>query len=372
MIAKSLILFILIILLSDAILWHRYFRQYRWWIQVLWFVPSLLLVAATIYLALEPDFVPDDMTFLNSYLLLMGLITLPKALTALCALCRRSAWKIGACLTPVVWFVILYGSFWGNHQFEVKHVELSFSDLPKSFDGFRIVQFSDVHLGSIRSSLLQEVIDSINAQQADLVVFTGDLQNKQPKEILPHQKVLSTIKSPHGVISVLGNHDYPEYIQASLDEKAFLKEMLIGNQQDMGWSVLINGRRIIEREGDSLIIAGLDNDGEGRFPQKGNINRALWGISRQSFVVMLEHDPSAWRRKILPHCHAQLTLSGHTHGMQFELFGWSPLSVIKKDVDGLSEVGGRYLYVSKGVGGVVPFRFGATPEIVVFTLRRQS
>ena len=370
MIAKSLLLFILLIIVPDVWLWFRYLRRQRWWAQMLWFLPGMALVIATVLQARERDFVPDDMTPLNIYLLIMGLIVLPKIVMALCSLFGRRGWKVGAACAPLIWFVLLYGSFVGNSQFEVKHVELSFSELPDSFDGFRIVQFTDAHVGSIPPTLLQLAVDSINSQKADLVVFTGDLQNKQPKEILQHQELLSTIAAKEGVVSVIGNHDYADYIEAAYDIKGMNEEWTIGLQQDMGWQVLVNGHKLIRRGQDTLVVAGLDNDGEGRFPQKGNINMALWGLPRNCFVVMLEHDPSAWRRKILPHSHAQLTLSGHPHGMQFELFGWSPLSLFKKEVDGLYQKGSRYLYVSKGLGGVVPFRFGATPEIVVITLRK--
>ncbi len=371
MIAKSLVFFILIIILPDIMLWYRFLRKRRWWVQLLWFLPGLLFLVATMILAHERDFVPDDMTWLNIYLLLMALITFPKALVALCSLCGRKGWKVGAVLTPVLWFIVLYGSFVGVKELEVKHLELSFKDLPESFDGYRIVQFSDLHLGSIPDGLLQEAVDSINAQNADVVVFTGDIQNKLPQEILEHQEVLSKIKGKDGVFSVRGNHDFADYTGLPMDVKAFNEERTIGYQQDMNWSFFLNGRRIIKRGNESIVIAGMDNDGEGRFPARGNINYALYALSRESFVIMLEHDPSSWRRKILPHSHSQLTLSGHTHGMQFRLFGFCPLKIFKKDVDGLSKVGDRYLYVSKGLGGVVPFRFGATPEIVVITLRRQ-
>ncbi len=371
MIAKSIFLFIALIILPDVILWYQYFRKLVWWKQLLWFIPGLVLLIATILLAGERDFVPDDMTYLNIYLLVMGMVTLPKTVFAIGSFFGRKALKVNAVLTLLMWYVLIYGSFFGVKDLEVKHVDLSFKDLPAHFEGYRIVQFSDIHLGSIDRGLLERAVDSIKAQRGNVVVFTGDIQNKEPKEILQYQDVLSKIKAEDGVISIIGNHDYSEYIDAPYDVKAFNEELTIGYQQDMGWGVLVNGRRPIKRGDEQIYIAGMDNDGEGRFPQKGNINRTLYGLSRNTFVVMLEHDPSSWRRKILPHSHAQLTLSGHTHGMQFSIFGWIPLTLIKKDVCGLSQVGDRYLYVSKGLGGVVPFRFGSKPEIVVITLHRK-
>ena len=127
----------------------------------------------------------------------------------------------------------------------------------------------------------------------------------------------------------------------------------------------------MRRGNDSIVIAGMENDGEGRFPQLGNLGNALYGVKRSDFIVMLEHDPSSWRRKILPKSHTQLTLSGHTHGMQFSLFGWSPMSLLGKECMGLYRIGDRALYVSKGLGGVIPFRFGATGEIVVIKLKKK-
>ena len=371
MIAKSLILFLLLILIPDLYLGIRYLRKRSWWQQVLWYLPGLLLMIAAIRLARDHDFVPDDMTYLNLFLLVWGLIAVPKAVVSLASLCGKNGLKVGLALVPMLWFVLLYGSFVGNHKMEVKHVEIAFEDLPASFDGYRIVQFSDIHLGSMDSTLMQMAVDSMNAQQADVIVFTGDIQNKQPKEILPFKEMLSSLKAKDGVFSVQGNHDYAGYMDVSPYEAGYNEEMTVAYQIQMDWCVLMNDHCTIRRGEDSIVLAGMENDGEGRFPEKGEINYALWGVNRQQFVVMLEHDPSSWRRKILPHSHAQLTLSGHTHGMQFELFGWAPISVLKKEVDGLYHVGPRYLYVSKGLGGVVPFRFGATPEVVVITLRKK-
>ena len=373
MIAKALVWFLLLIILPDMFIWFRFLRKKCWWVQTLWFVPCLLFVTATVLLSLERDFVPDDMTWLNVYLIAIGLLVAPKLIFAVGSLFGKKGRLVSLALAPVVWFVVLYGSFVGNQRLEVKRVELSFTDLPQSFDGYRIVQFTDIHLGSMDAAFLQEVVDSINAQKADMVAFTGDIQNKMPSEIKPFMKQLKKIKSKDGVFSVMGNHDYVYYIDDDTPPPVRYanERQLVRLQQDLGWQLLLNSYRVVKHGGDSIIVSGLENDGENRFPQEGNINQALAGVARNEFIVMMEHDPSAWKRKILRECHAQLTLSGHTHGMQFELFGWSPLSLLRKENDGLYRMGSRCLYVSKGVGGVVPFRFGATPEIVVITLRKQ-
>lgn len=275
-------------------------------------------------------------------------------------------------LPLLAWFVLLYGTFVGFTRLEVRQVEFSSPDLPASFDGYRILHVSDLHVGTYtgwRQSILERVVDSINAQHADLIVFTGDLQNTVPSDIYPHKELLSTLKAADGVCSVLGNHDYAGY--ADCDE--FQKYANCGEtrsiEMEMGWTLLTNGYHAVRRGGERIFIAGMENDGEGRFPQLGDISSALYRINRQMFVVMLEHDPSSWRRKILPHSHCQLTLSGHTHGGQFSLFGLTPAHLLYPYSHGMYYAGQRAMNVSAGVGGVVPFRFGVSPEITVITLR---
>ena len=145
----------------------------------------------------------------------------------------------------------------------------------------------------------------------------------------------------------------------------------MSTEDDLGWYLLNNGYHRIRRGEENIVIAGMENDGEGRFPQLGNITSALIGLNRQSFVIMLEHDPTSWRRKILPHSHCQLTLSGHTHGGQFSLFGLSPAMFSYREHYGMYYAGDRALNVTSGLGGVVPFRFGTPPEIVVITLKKK-
>jgi predicted MPP superfamily phosphohydrolase len=203
-----------------------------------------------------------------------------------------------------------------------------------------------------------------------MVVFTGDLQNRAPREIDPFRKLLSSIKAKDGIFSVMGNHDFPLYMEGDPIMKSDTLCVRENVDEELGWRLLVNDRQFIKRGEEKIYISGMDNDGDGvRFPQNGDIQHALYGLTPKHFVVMLEHDPSAWRRKILPHSHVQLTLSGHTHGGQFSFLGWSPASLKYKEYSGLYSLAGRYLYVSNGLSGVVPFRFGTLPEISVFTLR---
>jgi predicted MPP superfamily phosphohydrolase len=294
----------------------------------------------------------------------------------LCRFIRRRRWKRLLLLLPLLlfWGAFLWGTYVGFGQLEVVHLTFASRDLPEAFDGYRIVQFGDAHVGTYtgsRQEILERAVDSINAQQADLVVFTGDLQNKEPSEILEAKPILSRIKAADGVVSVLGNHDYTMYTDLTNPIEIDTNQGRTENYQlDMGWKLLLNSRFRIRRDSACIVIAGMENDGEGRFPQMGNISSTLYGVSRSEFVVMLEHDPTSWRRKILPHCHAQLTLSGHTHGGQFSLFGLTPAMFMYREYQGMYYAGERALYVTKGLGGVVPFRFGVKPEIAVITLRR--
>mgnify|MGYP002624076748 CR=1 FL=1 len=386
MIARAPYLFLLLILLPDLYLdlhyWHHRFPTWKRW---LYWMPGLAMVAYTLKLTYEPNFIPDNPTLLYIYLFLLGLLVVPKVVYVLFSLCGLACCKllrsrrnfgnlIGLFCVPVIWFVLFYGSFVGFQKLEVNRQTFTSRDVPTAFDGYRIVLFSDAHVGTYGGSrqwMLKRAVDSINAQRPDMIVFTGDLQNAHPQELYPQMDILSSLKAKDGVYSVLGNHDYDKYVNCDEAQKVANCRETISRERQMGWTVLLNEHRIIERGKDRLVIAGMENDGEGRYPQLGDINATLRGVSRKEFVIMLEHDPTSWRRKILPHCHAQLTLSGHTHGGQFSLFGWSPTSFKYKEISGMYRAGDRALYVSKGVGGVIPFRFGATGEIVVITLKKK-
>jgi predicted MPP superfamily phosphohydrolase len=214
-------------------------------------------------------------------------------------------------------------------------------------------------------------VGGISAEQPDVGGFTGDLQNVDPQEIAEHLSTLSQLKAKNGVYSVLGNHDYDKYLlqKDGLDTQPCRETIAL--EKRMGWHLLQNENCTIKRGNDSLTIAGLDNDGDGkRFPQRGDVKKALQGAT--PFVIMLEHDPSGWRRKILPDGRAQLTLSGHTHNMQFALFGWAPMKLTGREINGWYKEGRQSLFVTAGLGGLIPFRFGATGEIVVLELKNAT
>ena len=391
MIARAPYLFLLLIILPDLYLDLHYWRhKYSAGQRFIRWLPTIGMVAYTIYLTYEKNFIPDNPNILYIYLLLLGLIAIPKLVYMLCSvtgltfskLLHRKTAKhpaknygnlIGLICVPVIWYIVLYGSFIGFNKVEVNRHTYSSPALPKAFDGYKIALFSDAHVGSYTAwneHVLKQAIDSINAQHPDIIVYTGDIQNTQPQDIYRHMDVLSSLKAKDGIYSILGNHDYGDYICGNTAKKVANMRETMSLEKQMGWTLLMNEHRYIDRGKSHIIIAGMENDGDGiHFPQKGDIKKTLKGIDDDDFILMLEHDPSSWRRKIIPDGRAQLTLSGHTHKMQFALFGWCPMSITGKEVSGWYTNGTQALFVSAGLGGLIPFRFGATGEIVVITLK---
>lgn len=385
MIARAPYLFLLLILIPDLYLDLHYWRhKLRGEQRLLRWTPSIILVAYTIKLTYEKNFIPDNPNVLYVYLLLLGLIAVPKAVFMLCSVVGLGCCKlfrtrknlgnlIGILCVPVIWYIVLWGSFIGFNKLETNRQTYTSPALPKAFDGYKIVLFSDAHVGSYtgrNEDVLKRAVESINAQKPDMIVFTGDIQNAEPQEIYRHLDALSGLKAKDGVFSVLGNHDYGDYIRGNTAKKVANCRETMSLERQMGWTLLMNEHRYINRGKSSIVIAGMENDGDGiRFPQKGDIKKTLKGIQPGSFVVMLEHDPSSWKRKIIPDGRAQLTLSGHTHRMQFAIFGWCPMSVLGREFNDWYTEGEQSLFVTAGLGGLIPFRFGATGEIVVLTLR---
>lgn len=380
MIAKIIIPILTGVLLCTLYFDQMHLRHRRWWKRMLLWLAALAFAGFSWQQANQLHYFPVNIQSLFCYLHILCLVVVPAFIVALSGgvgqllSCRQRGERVGVGLALLVVMAYLYGAFVEPNKVEVRHVDFYSADLPDSFDGYRIVHFSDAHVGSFvgcRRDVLRRAVDSIVAQKADLVAFTGDLQNMMPSEIEAQRSLLDTISAPDGVFSVLGNHDYTKYIKTiGLQEDDSL-DKTCGLERQMGWTLLRNENRIIRRGADSIFIAGMENDGEGRFPAYGEVQQALWHVPTRAFVVMLEHDPTSWRRKILRECHAQLTLSGHTHGGQMSFFGFSPARLVYREYDGCYEQSGRTLFVTRGLGGVVPFRLGMPGEIVVITLRKK-
>jgi hypothetical protein len=393
MIARAPYLFLLLIIIPDLYFDLHYWRhKYSPGQRLIRWLPTIGLVAYTIYLMYEKNFIPNNPTIIYIYLFLLGLIAIPKAVYMLFSLAglsfshlfhrKKSAHPhknygnlIGLICVPILWFILIYGAFVGFSELEINRHTYTSPDIPKAFNGYRIVQFSDAHVGSYtgnRKWILQRAVDSINALRPNLIVFTGDLQNVKPEELYQQMDVLSQLKAKDGVYSVLGNHDYAKYVDCSEAEKEANCRETVSLEKQLGWTLLQNEHRYIERGKSRIVIAGMENDGDGKhFPQKGNISKTLKGVDDDDFILMLEHDPSSWRRKIIPDGRAQLTLSGHTHKMQFSIFGWCPLTLTGKEVNGWYTEDEQTLFVTAGLGGLIPFRFGAPGEIAVITLKTQ-
>lgn len=278
---------------------------------------------------------------------------------------------LGLVLGGICFVNILYGAVAGITRFEVKQVEYRSDKLPEGFDGYRILQLSDIHIGSWQGNpeVIRQLVNLANGQKADLIVFTGDLVNQQSHELDDFREILSQLHAPDGVYSILGNHDYGTYYRwRNPKEEAANLERLIGQQKEMGWKMLNNTHDILHHKGDSIALIGVENDGEPPFSQFADLPQAMQGTEGM-FRILLSHNPTHWRREVLPDSDIELTLSGHTHAMQMEIFGHSLASLIYPEWSGMYYEGKRALYVNVGIGYVgLPFRFGAWPEITVIKL----
>lgn len=312
-------------------------------------------------------------------------------LTAGIAFKKAFLWGLISLLVPPVF--ILYGTLVERNIFKVKTVEIGFTDLPSGFDGYRIVHISDIHARSFigREKHLKRAVGKINALEADMIAFSGDLITMGAAELDGLSEILSGLKAADGVFSVLGNHDYSMYSDMGEEGKAM--ERLIGEERAMGWNLLMNGNAVIRHGLDSIAVVGVENTSPSRhFPSKGDLTRAAAGTDGM-FRILLSHDPLHWESEIIGQ-DFPLTLSGHTHSMQFSLLGWSPSRYIFPQYRGLyttgksgssrsrssgpeqQEIGNpdtnlQYLYVNPGLGETIfPARIGVRPEITLITLRK--
>lgn len=272
---------------------------------------------------------------------------------------------------------ILYGVTKGKYNFTVRRLTLSSPKVPKSFDGFQLLQISDLHTGSFDSvKNVQYGVDMIKDQGADLITFTGDMVNNVASEVEPWMNVFDQLEAKEGVFSTLGNHDYGDYVAwPDAQAKTANLDLLKQHHKSMGYDLLLNEHRIIERGGEKLVLAGVENWGKPPFPQHGDLEKALSGTEGEAFRILMSHDPSHWDGQVLDHdLDVDLTLSGHTHGMQFGIeipgFRWSPVKYRYPRWAGVYEEQGKYLYVNRGFGYLAfPGRVGIWPEITVITLK---
>lgn len=272
---------------------------------------------------------------------------------------------------------LIYG-FSNKYNYKIKRLSLKFDNLPPAFKGLKLLHFSDVHSGSFTNKeAVTRGVEKIIAEKADLIIFSGDLVNDKATEMQDYMDVFNRIKAPMGVYSTFGNHDYGDYLQWPQD--GISKEQNLKNlakiHADMGWRLLMDEHVELEKNGDEIALIGIQNwSAKARFPKYGNMAKAYAGSEKYPFKILISHDPSHWDAQVRPeYSDVDLTLSGHTHGMQFGVeiagFKWSPVQYVYKEWDGLYEEGKQKLYVNPGYGFIgYPGRVGILPEITVIEL----
>ncbi len=288
--------------------------------------------------------------------------------------------KAGMVTATVPLVAMTYGIVSGAHDYHVHRVRLRVPQLPKAFDGIRIAQLSDIHSGSFFSkTAVKGGIEMLTREKADLIFFTGDLVNNKADEMIGWTEMFDKVKAPLGVYSILGNHDYGDYAYWSSPEaKAANLNDLKAAHKAMGWNLLINEHKYLTIEGDRLALIGVENwSAKGRFPKYGNL-KAAHSQTEADYKILLSHDPSHWRAEVLTGFQdIDLTLSGHTHGMQFGIeigdFKWSPVQYMYPEWAGLYTEGKQNLYVNRGYGYIgFPGRIGIPPEITIIELSRSA
>ncbi len=376
------IFFLLMLLLPDWYIHRVYIRckKNKLYSRLLWWPTIGLLLLLAIFIALH-DILHD---YFGIYLIVTLCFCIPKLTFVLFSLILRGINKISGLKIPhatisalpalAMLGYILFGAIKGKENFKVREVTFTSANLPEEFDGYRVMQLSDIHSGSWKGNpeALKKAIDLCNRQNADLALFTGDLVNSRSDELLEFTEIFSELKAKDGVYSVLGNHDYGTYVKWNSEADRIANiDSLIARENRMGWRMLNNNHTIIRRGNDSIAVIGVENSGRPPFPDYARLKEASAGTEGM-FQILMSHDPTHWRRQVLPESDIELTLSGHTHDMQITFFGLSVSSFIYPEHNGMYMEGERGLYVNIGLGHVLfPMRLGAWPEITVITLKKK-
>jgi uncharacterized protein len=287
--------------------------------------------------------------------------------------------KTGLIIGSVPFFSLIYGLLGGAYNFRIKKLNLRLKNLPPAFDGFKVLQISDIHSGSFNSGEpLEKAAEMIMKEKADVIFFTGDLVNNKSDEAEPYISILQKIKAPYGVYSTFGNHDYGDYVQwESAEAKAGNLEKLKRIHSSLGWNLLFDDHAYLEKDEQRIGVIGIQNwSAHLRFPKYGSMEKAVRNFTYAPVNILLSHDPSHWKAEVLDkYPNVDLMLAGHTHGFQFgiEIPGikWSPVQYVYKEWAGLYSEGERHLYVNRGLGFLgYPGRVGILPEITVITLNK--
>lgn len=293
---------------------------------------------------------------------------------------RRFLSLLGLGMAAIPFGALLYGMYRGKYNFKVLKYNLEFDDLPDAFDGYQITQISDIHSGSFDNrKKIEYAVDLVNRQKSDVILFTGDMVNNKTEEMLPWADLFATLEAKDGKFSILGNHDYGDYIDWKTEElKHQNLEDLKKLQRTIGFDLLLNENRYLQKGKDRIALIGVENWGRGGFKKAGDLTKAKADVAEDDFKILMSHDPSHWEDVVLmDKTHYHLTLSGHTHGMQFgiEIPGWIKWSPVKwryKYWAGIYSELGQYINVNRGFGFLgYPGRVGIWPEISVITLKKK-
>ena len=294
---------------------------------------------------------------------------------------RKFISAIGLGIASLPLGALLYGMYKGKYNYKVLKYTMEYVDLPDAFDGYQITQISDVHSGSFDNhEKVAYGIDLINKQKSDVLLFTGDMVNNKTEEMYPWKDLFAKLEAKDGKFSVLGNHDYGDYVTWDTPEaKEANLEDLKNLQKEIGFDLLLNESRYLQKGEDRIALLGVENWGKGGFKKAGDLQKTKSAIAKDDFKILMSHDPSHWEAEVIPdEYHYHLTLSGHTHGMQFGIeipgwFKWSPVKWRYKQWAGIYEELGQFINVNRGFGFIgYPGRFGIWPEITVITLKKKS
>jgi predicted MPP superfamily phosphohydrolase len=352
--------------LPDFWLWHIGVSKWPLLLAILWWVPSLLLVLAEVGLQMG-FFHKLSVRVLFTTILFSAF---PKVVFILFDAFLPWFFALIPALGVMGWFA--FGFIEGWKRLELKHITFTSPDLPPYFDGYRLVQITDFHLGSFPpgNDFVQKVVDATNNEEPDMILFTGDLVNNQASEVEPYLDTLGQLHASDGIYSIWGNHDYCEYgNNHSIGALKRNRRMLYGYQESLGWHQLMNEHHVVSHGMASIAVIGVENPGQPPFTNRSNLKKAMKGLNPDMFKILLSHDPHHWRREVVGK-KIQLTLAGHTHAGQLKIGKWTPARMAFKEWGGAYRIGEQMLYVSSGIGGSFPFRLGAWPELTVITLKR--
>lgn len=325
------------------------------------YTPSLRIFSYLIFIFEFPKFI--FMLFSSIGIYLLGIPRGPGAWIA---------FGVGAGVSLFFSYLIFYST----RHLKVHSQELAFEGLPKEFDGLRICQLTDFHLGSFgkKAKYITRIVDTTMSLKPDVILFTGDLVNFEAAEAESYLEVLARLSAPYGVFAIRGNHDYLLHGHHNEEERKVDTEKLHSMETGLGWTVLLNENILLKKDGASIALVGVENVSSNPYFLKmgGDLKKAMEGLPEGIFIILLSHDPSHWRREVVPSSDIPLTLSGHTHGLKYKLAGLKPSHWKLPESSGIYTEGAQVLHVSKGLGSAFAFRLGGFPNIDIITLRTKT